>query len=441
MRQATMNIRVSALVTACTALLAACGGSDSSGGTVQSIDFTYPGPQYLLGAPAPLKATTTSGLPVTFSSNTPAICTVVDGNVVPVAAGECSVTATQGGDSTYTAATPTQQLFVILRQTQGINFPSPGFQDITASTTVTLSATATSGLPVSFSSETPEVCTVSGTTLNLVSQGTCIIDAEQAGDATYGVAKVTDKFTVGDATPPVLTFVSGFTANGTAEGGGLNGYAGSNIDGWGCKDWGWCSRELSTDGSSYTMTYALPTKDPDHPNTDNDVGAYVGMEMFAPGLYGFVSDGDTTTGIQIGKQSTLKLNVALNPLWYSTKTSTAMNKADIKVTFDMGHFVKKPKPTATDPNAWEGCNIAMQAAFTPSGAAAQTYELNLDTFKAFSNSCGLAGLDPVAELAHYTIVRIHVEAASPNLTASSSTDPAHPVYPTSITLTAPVTFQ
>ena len=440
MRQATMNIRVSALVTACTALLSACGGSDSSGATAQSIDFAYPGPQYMLGGPAPLKATTSSGLPVTFTSNTPTICTVADGSVVPVATGECSVTATQDGDSTYAAAAPSQQLFNILPHIQAIDFPSPGFLDITASTTVTLSATATSGLPVSFASTTPEVCTVTGTTLNLVSMGTCSIDAEQNGDATYGVAKRTNKFTVGDSTPPVLTFVSGFTANGTVEGANYDGYAGSNLDGWWCSDPTWCSRDLSTDGLSYTMNYFLQTKDPNHPNHDNGVGAYVGLEIFAPGLKGFVSDGDTTTGMQIGKQSTMKLNLALDPLWYST-IATGQNNADIKVILDMGHFVKKPKQNDPDPAHYDACNIAIQAIFTPSGAAAHTYELGLDSFKAVSNSCGLAGIDPVAELANYTIVRIHVEAATANQTVSSSTDPALPKYPTTITVTAPVTFQ
>src|SRR5690349_18084487 len=68
MRQASMNTRVTALVAACTALLAACGGSDSSGGTVQSIDFAYPGPHYMLDAPVALKATASSGLPVTSTS-------------------------------------------------------------------------------------------------------------------------------------------------------------------------------------------------------------------------------------------------------------------------------------------------------------------------------------------------------------------------------------
>lgn len=440
MRQATMNIRVSALVTACTALLTACGGSDSAGGNAQSIDFAYPGPQYLATAPAPLKATTTSGLAATFTSNTPAICTVVDGNVVPVSAGECSVTATQDGDSTYTAATPTQQLFKILLHSQAINFPSPGFQDITASTTTTLSATADSGLAVSFASATPEVCTVTGTTLNLVSMGNCSIVAQQPGDATYAPATQTVTFIVGDSRPPVLTFASGFTANGTVEGGGYDGYAGSNLDGWWCSDPNWCSRDLSTDGLSFTMNYFLQTMDPKHPNNDGWVGAYTGMEIYAPGVNGFVADGDTITSIKIGKQSTLKLNLALDPLWYST-IATGKNNADIKLTLVMGHFVKKPKPNDPDTSHFDACNIAMQAIFTPSGATAQTYELNLDSFKAFSESCGMAGLDPVAELANYSIVRLKIEAASVNMTASSTTDPNNPVYPTTITVTAPITFQ
>ena len=47
----------------------------------------------------------------------------------------------------------------------------------------TVGASASSGLAVSFSSTTPPVCTVSGTTVTLVSTGTCTIAADQAGNA------------------------------------------------------------------------------------------------------------------------------------------------------------------------------------------------------------------------------------------------------------------
>jgi hypothetical protein len=71
---------------------------------------------------------------------------------------------------------------------------------------ITLSATATSGLPVTFSSSNTSIATVSGNTLTIVGAGSVIITADQAGDATYGAAaSVTQTLVV---TPIALT-VSG----------------------------------------------------------------------------------------------------------------------------------------------------------------------------------------------------------------------------------------
>jgi hypothetical protein len=64
-------------------------------------------------------------------------------------------------------------------------------------TQLALSASASSGLTVSFASLTPTVCTVSGTTATLVSPGTCTIQATQAGNAQYAAATpVKQSFTV-----------------------------------------------------------------------------------------------------------------------------------------------------------------------------------------------------------------------------------------------------
>src|SRR5438552_4165063 len=54
--------------------------------------------------------------------------------------------------------------------------------------TVTLSATATSALPVTFTSTTTPVCTVSGTTLSVLAPGACSITASQQGNAQYAAA-------------------------------------------------------------------------------------------------------------------------------------------------------------------------------------------------------------------------------------------------------------
>ncbi|HME09854.1 MAG TPA: PASTA domain-containing protein, partial [Bryobacteraceae bacterium] len=62
---------------------------------------------------------------------------------------------------------------------------------------LTLSASASSGLTVSFTSATPTICTVSGSTATLVSAGTCTIVASQPGNAVYAAAMpVSQSFTV-----------------------------------------------------------------------------------------------------------------------------------------------------------------------------------------------------------------------------------------------------
>lgn len=55
-------------------------------------------------------------------------------------------------------------------------------------TPMTLSATASSSLAVSFSSSTTSVCTVNGSTLTLLTAGTCTVKADQSGNTTYAAA-------------------------------------------------------------------------------------------------------------------------------------------------------------------------------------------------------------------------------------------------------------
>jgi len=60
-----------------------------------------------------------------------------------------------------------------------------------------ISASASSGLAVSFASETNNVCTVSGSTVSILSAGICSIVASQQGSATFAPAPtVTQSFTV-----------------------------------------------------------------------------------------------------------------------------------------------------------------------------------------------------------------------------------------------------
>jgi uncharacterized protein (TIGR03437 family) len=104
---------------------------------------------------------------------------------------------------TYSQVTQGQQLVaneltaLLAVGTQTITF-GPLSSVALGSGTVTLTATASSGLTVSFISATPSVCTVSAPNMvTLVSTGNCVITALQTGSANYmGAAPVTQSFTV-----------------------------------------------------------------------------------------------------------------------------------------------------------------------------------------------------------------------------------------------------
>ena len=68
-----------------------------------------------------------------------------------------------------------------------------------------VSAGASSGLAVAFSSLTSAVCSVSGTTVSLLATGTCTVAADQPGDADFNAApRVSRSFSVGTVASPAL---------------------------------------------------------------------------------------------------------------------------------------------------------------------------------------------------------------------------------------------
>ncbi len=79
----------------------------------QTVTFNNPGsktPSQTIAS----GATADSGLTVTLTSNTPGICTVSGLNIVILAnTGNCSITATQNGNSTYAAANSVTQVFSV----------------------------------------------------------------------------------------------------------------------------------------------------------------------------------------------------------------------------------------------------------------------------------------------------------------------------------------
>jgi hypothetical protein len=109
---------------------------------------------------------------------------------------------------------------------QAITFTSTPPANPTVGDTYTVTATGGgSGNPVTFSTANPSVCTVSGSTVTLVGPGTCVIDADQAGNSTYSAApQASQSFPVSagvaiTATLPGGTVGVAYNAKLTATGG------------------------------------------------------------------------------------------------------------------------------------------------------------------------------------------------------------------------------
>ena len=151
-------------------------------------------------------------------------------------------TATFSGTSTQTGAFEFTITATDVNGCSGGRTYSPGFaaasQTITFTSTApvgatvggptyNVTATATSGLPVAFTIDATasSVCSIAGSTVSFIGAGTCVIDANQPGNASYGAApQVQQNFAVGQgaqtitftSTAPVAASVGGATYTVTA---------------------------------------------------------------------------------------------------------------------------------------------------------------------------------------------------------------------------------
>ena len=131
---------------------------------------------------------------------------------LPVAIGSYAVTSTVN-DAIYGGTTTA--VFTITRMVQAVDFPDPGAQWTTS--VVGLAATASSGLPVTFSVESGPGTISGGTNLGFTGAGTVSVVAAQAGDADWLPAAATNAITVSKVAATVTLASLAQTYDGTAK--------------------------------------------------------------------------------------------------------------------------------------------------------------------------------------------------------------------------------
>ncbi|MDD4880918.1 MAG: DNRLRE domain-containing protein, partial [Gallionellaceae bacterium] len=158
----------------------------AASGNAQSIGFASLA-DVPVGSAFSVSATASSTLPVAFSSQTAGICMVSGAVVTTVSPGTCTLVASQAGAVGYWQPASVARSFTVLALGQTIDFPGIANQQLGAAP-VQLNATASSGLAVRYASQSPAICTVSGSSVTLVTAGTCTIAADQAGGGDYAAA-------------------------------------------------------------------------------------------------------------------------------------------------------------------------------------------------------------------------------------------------------------
>jgi hypothetical protein len=205
----------------------------------QTISFTSTAPSSaVIGGPTYTVSATGggSGNPVVFSidASSSSVCSIAGAVVTFTGVGTCTIDANQSGNASYEAAAQAQQSFAVSKKAQAIKFTSTAPSSaVIGGPSYTVSATGGgSGNPVVFSidASSSSVCSISGALVSFTAAGTCKIDANQSGNASYEAApQAQQSFTVHAEIPQAITFTStppsaatvgGPTYTVTATGGG-----------------------------------------------------------------------------------------------------------------------------------------------------------------------------------------------------------------------------
>jgi len=123
-------------------------------------------------------------------SETPSICISVGNEIKIFSGGTCTLSYYMSETESRLASDKYLQTFEVLRDPQTISFTLP----ITAnasSKSLSLTAAASSGAAVTYSTTSTGICSITGSTLNLLTSGNCTVTATQAGTSTLAPASAT----------------------------------------------------------------------------------------------------------------------------------------------------------------------------------------------------------------------------------------------------------
>ena len=165
------------------------------------------GPTYTVTAMSPSPV----GIGFSIDVSAMTVCSITGAVVSFKAFGTCIVDANQVGNANWSAADQVQQSFGVGQGTPVIVFGPGPSSPVVGGPTYTVSATSPSpvGVGLTIDALAASVCSISGNVVSFIATGSCIIDANQDGNANWNAAgQVQQTFEVGLGTPNI-----GFTSS------------------------------------------------------------------------------------------------------------------------------------------------------------------------------------------------------------------------------------
>ncbi|MBK8321700.1 MAG: DUF4214 domain-containing protein [Betaproteobacteria bacterium] len=189
----------------------------------QSIAFGT-APNIAVGGTGTVIATATSGLAITYATTTPGTCSVSGATVTGVAVGTCTITANQGGDTFWNAATQATQSFTITAtagalglSTSAISFGGQSMQTTSPAQAVTVTNTGGGGLTISNVAVSGSAFAQTNNCATLAAGATCTVNVTFTPPAAAGAVNSTSPAT---GTLTVTTLEAGggtVSLSGTGE--------------------------------------------------------------------------------------------------------------------------------------------------------------------------------------------------------------------------------
>ncbi len=123
-------------------------------------------------------------------SATPEVCFPTGFFVRIISGGTCTITYQTGETATYLASDLYKVSFEVTRDPQTVTFSLPSTANV-STRSIALTAIASSGGAITYSTDSAGICSITGSTLNLLRNGNCAVTATQAGTSTLAPASTT----------------------------------------------------------------------------------------------------------------------------------------------------------------------------------------------------------------------------------------------------------